>query len=169
MTDRSPTPAQVAVKPLLPCPFCGTSEMLRRIGANPGDGWGFVRCDYCDAEGPDPDNLPGGWNARAVPAMPDDVAGLCGALRSGEQADMDGCRVKVSRQACEEGADTIEALATEVARLTEELARKDATLTEQAKPLVWGQSVLAEIERRIALASTALAQPADDSHGEDRT
>lgn len=68
MTDQPTTPAQVAVKPLLPCPFCGTTEMLRHIGANPGDGWGFVRCDYCDAEGPDPENLAGGWNARAAPA-----------------------------------------------------------------------------------------------------
>lgn len=69
MTDQPTTPAQVAVKPdLMPCPFCGTTEMLRHIGANPGDGWGFVRCDYCDAEGPDPDVFSGGWNTRAAPA-----------------------------------------------------------------------------------------------------
>ena len=55
--------------------------------------------------------------------LPDDVAGLCGALRSGEQADMDGCRVKVSRQACEEAADTIEAQAAELARLREALTK----------------------------------------------
>jgi len=51
---------------LLPCPFCGAIEMLRHIGAEPGTGWGFVRCDYCDAEGPDADLFPGGWNARAA-------------------------------------------------------------------------------------------------------
>ena len=55
---------------LLGCPFCGTTEMLRRVGARDGDGWGFVRCDYCDAEGPDPDNLKGHWNTRADLARP---------------------------------------------------------------------------------------------------
>ena len=38
--------------------------------------------------------------------------GLIVALRSGDQADMDGCRVKVSREACETAAETMEALAT---------------------------------------------------------
>ena len=52
---------------LKPCPFCGTTEMLRRVGPEPGAGWSFVRCDYCDAEGPDPDNLPGHWNTRKSP------------------------------------------------------------------------------------------------------
>jgi predicted RNA-binding Zn-ribbon protein involved in translation (DUF1610 family) len=51
---------------MLPCPFCGSIELLRRVGAEPNCGWGFVRCDYCDAEGPDTDNFPGGWNARAA-------------------------------------------------------------------------------------------------------
>lgn len=50
---------------LRPCPFCGTTEMLRRVGAAPGEGRSFVRCDYCYAEGPDPEDFPGGWNARA--------------------------------------------------------------------------------------------------------
>ena len=55
---------------LLPCPFCGTVEMLRRVGASDGEGWGFVRCDYCDAEGPDVNNFPGGWNHRAAMIQP---------------------------------------------------------------------------------------------------
>ena len=38
------------------------------------------------------------------------LCALQDALLSGEQADMDGCRVKVSRQACEEAAATITAL-----------------------------------------------------------
>lgn len=29
-----------AVTALLPCPFCGTVEMLRPIGADDGKGWG---------------------------------------------------------------------------------------------------------------------------------
>lgn len=40
---------------------------------------------------------------------------LVKALRAGEQADMDGTLVKVSRQACEEAADAIEALQAELA------------------------------------------------------
>lgn len=59
---------------LKPCPFCGTTEMLRIVGASDGHGWGFVRCDYCDAEGPDPDNFPGGWNRRTPdPAVLDEL------------------------------------------------------------------------------------------------
>lgn len=47
----------------------------------------------------------------AHPATPSPVeAGLREALRSGEQADMDGCRVKVSREACEKAADILSAL-----------------------------------------------------------
>ena len=42
---------------------------------------------------------------------------LVKALRAGEQADMDGTLVKVSRQACEEAADAIEALQAEMTRL----------------------------------------------------
>ena len=38
------------------------------------------------------------------------LCALQDALLSGEQADMDGCRVKVSRQACEEAAAVITAL-----------------------------------------------------------
>ena len=46
-----------------------------------------------------------------VSATPAPVeAGLIEALRSGEQADMDGCRVKVSREACEKAADILSAL-----------------------------------------------------------
>ena len=40
---------------------------------------------------------------------------LIKALRSGEQADLDGTLVKVSRQACEEAADAIEALQAQLA------------------------------------------------------
>lgn len=47
---------------------------------------------------------------------------LVTALRSGEQADMDGTMVRVSRQACEEAADII-------ARLT---AERDAALAQVA-------------------------------------
>ena len=48
---------------------------------------------------------------------------LVKALRAGEQADMDGTLVKVSRQACEEAADAIEALQAEAARLREVLRK----------------------------------------------
>lgn len=65
-TDRTEgEPSEKVGNGLLPCPFCGTVEMLRIVGAIDGHGWNFVRCDYCDAEGPDPDNFPGGWNRRA--------------------------------------------------------------------------------------------------------
>ncbi len=40
---------------------------------------------------------------------------LVKALRAGEQADMDGTLVKVSRQACEEAAAAIEALQAQLA------------------------------------------------------
>lgn len=39
--------------------------------------------------------------------------GLIEALRSGRQADADGCMVVVSRQACEEAADILSALLPE--------------------------------------------------------
>ena len=48
---------------------------------------------------------------RALPAAQVQVPdGLIEALRRGEQADADGCRVKVSRQACEEAASILAAL-----------------------------------------------------------
>lgn len=53
--------------PLLPCPFCGATDSLRVVGAHKGEGWGFVRCDICDAEGPDPDSGVF-WNDRAPSA-----------------------------------------------------------------------------------------------------
>ncbi len=40
---------------------------------------------------------------------------LVNALRSGEQADMDGVMVRVSRQACEEAADMLTAQAAKLA------------------------------------------------------
>lgn len=42
---------------------------------------------------------------------------MLNALRNGEQMDFDGIMVKVSRQACEEGADLIEAQATLITEL----------------------------------------------------
>lgn len=48
---------------------------------------------------------------------------LVRALRAGEQADMDGILVKVSRQACEEAADAIEALQARVAKKDAEIER----------------------------------------------
>jgi uncharacterized coiled-coil protein SlyX len=48
---------------------------------------------------------------------------LVKALRAGEQADMDGTLVKVSRQACEEAADAIEALQARVAKKDAEIER----------------------------------------------
>ena len=52
---------------------------------------------------------------------------LVKALRSGEQADMDGTLVKVSRQACEEAADAIEALRAQLA------AARDKALEDAAQ------------------------------------
>ena len=48
---------------------------------------------------------------------PEAVERLAEALEAQEQADMDGTMVKVSRQACDEGAATLRALAAENARL----------------------------------------------------
>ncbi len=49
---------------------------------------------------------------RATLTLPPDadLDALAAALRSGEQADMDGTMVRVSRQACEDAADAITAL-----------------------------------------------------------
>lgn len=52
---------------------------------------------------------------------------LVKALRAGEQADMDGTLVKVSRQACEEAADAIEALQAQLA------AARDKALEDAAR------------------------------------
>ncbi len=52
---------------------------------------------------------------------------LVKALRAGEQADMDGTLVKVSRQACEEAADAIEALQAQLAEA------RDKALEDVAK------------------------------------
>jgi hypothetical protein len=59
-----------------------------------------------------------------TPPAPDDLDALVAALHNGKQADMDGCMVKVSRQACEEAAAAITALRARPA-------------TVQVKPLVW--------------------------------
>jgi hypothetical protein len=86
--DDSATPGDchqadlVSEPKLLPCPFCGTVEMLRPIGASGADGWGFVRCDYCDAEGPDPDNLPGHWNTRADLPRPEDDKRIAALIKA---------------------------------------------------------------------------------------
>lgn len=55
---------------------------------------------------------------------------LVKALRAGEQADMDGILVKVSRQACEEAADAIEALQARVAKKDAEIERLKLALGE---------------------------------------
>jgi hypothetical protein len=52
---------------------------------------------------------------------------LVKALRSGEQADMDGTLVKVSRQACEEAADAIESLQAQLAEARDK-ALEDAAV-----------------------------------------
>lgn len=57
---------------------------------------------------------------------------LVTALRSGEQADMDGTLVKVSRQACEEAADAIGALQAQLAEAREQRDRAIA-LAEKAQ------------------------------------
>lgn len=66
---------------------------------------------------------------------------LVKALRSGEQADMDGTLVKVSRQACEEAADAIEAL----------------------------QGKLRDMHRRAQTAEAALREPIEAAAPERRT
>lgn len=55
---------------------------------------------------------------------------LVKALRSGEQADMDGTLVKVSRQACEEAADAIDALQAQLAAARDK-ALEDAAMLMQ--------------------------------------
>lgn len=50
--------------------------------------------------------------------MTQDLAALVAALRTQRQIDMDGCEVAVSRQACDEAADALEAQSDEIARLT---------------------------------------------------
>lgn len=56
--------------------------------------------------------------------MTQDLAALVAALRTQRQIDMDGCEVAVSRQACDEAADALEAQAAEIARLTAEVVRR---------------------------------------------
>lgn len=55
---------------------------------------------------------------------------LVKALRSGEQADMDGTLVKVSRQACEEAADAIEALKAKLRDMHRRAQAAEAALRE---------------------------------------
>ena len=55
---------------------------------------------------------------------------LVKALRSGEQADMDGTLVKVSRQACEEAADAIEALKAKLHDMHRRAQTAEAALRE---------------------------------------
>jgi len=55
---------------------------------------------------------------------------LVKALRAGEQADMDGTLVKVSRQACEEAANAIEALQAQLAEARDK-ALEDAAMLMQ--------------------------------------
>ena len=55
---------------------------------------------------------------------------LVKALRAGEQADMDGTLVKVSRQACEEAADAIEALKAKLRDMHRRAQAAEAALRE---------------------------------------
>ena len=55
---------------------------------------------------------------------------LVKTLRSGEQADMDGTLVKVSRQACEEAADAIEALKAKLHDMHRRAQTAEAALRE---------------------------------------
>ena len=70
---------------------------------------------------------------------------LVKALRAGEQADMDGTLVKVSRQACEEAADTIEALQAQLAEARDKALEDAAQCCEREADrcddaAIWGGS-----------------------------
>lgn len=74
---------------------------------------------------------------------------LVKALRSGQQADMDGTFVKVSRQACEEAADLLEASHAASAAKDAEIARLTAALAESEAKIK--QAVEAETRACIAV------------------
>lgn len=65
----------------------------------------------------------GGDAVLSAPSAPAEVDGLVKALRSGQQSDMDGTFVKVSRQACKEAATAIEAYHAALAAKDAEIAR----------------------------------------------
>jgi len=87
---------------------------------------------------------------------------LVKALRSGEQADMDGTLVKVSRQACEEAADAIEALQAQLAE-----ARDDAAFVAAQLQAVLDMSpppqegILKKRLHELAARKNALAEARD--------
>jgi len=71
---------------------------------------------------------------------------LVDVLRNGTQLDSDGVMVRVSRQACEEGADMIDAMA-QVLREVAESPWPDSKLESLLKTLqVRAQSVLDQFE-----------------------
>jgi len=76
--------------------------------------------------------------------MTQDLAALVAALRTQRQIDMDGCEVAVSRQACDEAADTLEAQAAEIARLHQQWEDHDAAWSERVAALT---ATLAEANR----------------------
>lgn len=89
---------------------------------------------------------------------------LVKALRAGEQADMDGTLVKVSRQACEEAADAIEALQAENARLRKldvEYGRVETAII-MADPHFDGDSDHANCADRLIASVQRLASTARD-------
>ena len=91
------------------------------------------------------------YDALTTPPADEALDGITTALRSGQQADMDGCMVKVSRQACEEGADALTALrsqnAAKDARIAE-LGRKfSRARTERRHAEVERDQLRAENER----------------------
>lgn len=124
---------------LKPCPFCGAEPSVEESGELLSEP--FVWCPTlvktddglvpCSSHRHTVD----GWNTRAD-QPPVDREALVNALRSGEQADMDGCMVKVSRQACEEAADLI---AAGYIRDPQRDARAQALIEEATDPdFIWG-------------------------------
>ena len=140
-------PDPIDTDELRPCPFCGTTEMLRRIGAAPGSGWSFVRCDYCDAEGPDPENFPGGWNARAREA---ELQAEVDRLRvDRDQGAKDYCDLMGQRDALHVRVKTLEAaLRPFVAYVHDDLRKGKATYELVAVDRAGGGLIGAEDLRR---------------------
>ena len=78
---------------------------------------------------------------------PEAVERLAEALMAQEQADMDGVMVKVSRQACDESAATLRALAAENARLRAERDEQQERAEEAESEITRAQEqVSAEFE-----------------------
>ena len=90
-----------------------------------------------------------------APSAPAEVEGLMDALRSYQQADMDGVIVKVSRQACEEAATALTALQAALAAKDAEIAR----LTGERQTLVAALKDGGDVQR-LALARAERAEAA---------